>query len=81
VGREGKSETVLVKIGVVTWVGVCVTEGDTIAGKSGEADDVTSAPIGEGEQALRRKREKTILNFFMSMHLADYPAATGWRER
>lgn len=70
-GREGKLETVPVKIGVVIWAGVRVTDGDAMAGKLGEADNVTSTPIWEEEQALRRKREKTILNFFMFMHLTE----------
>ncbi len=70
-GRDGKLETVLVKPGVVIWVGVRLTDGDALAGKLGEADNVTSAPIWEEEQALRRKREKTILTFFMVMHLTE----------
>jgi hypothetical protein len=76
VGQEGILVSLFIAIGVRVWVGVFVMGSDgadvvvddgVSSGKVGEGDSVASARSWKEEQAVRRKMNITIKNFFKLM--------------
>lgn len=76
VGQEGILISVFIAIGVKVWVGVFVMNSDRTdvlvddgmsLGNGGEGDNVASALTWKEEQAVRRKMNITIKNFFKVM--------------
>jgi hypothetical protein len=86
VGQEGILVSVLIEIGVKVWVGVFVIDGDGVdvavdddvsLGNVREDDNVASALIWKEEQAVGRKMNITITNFFKFMP----PAGSAMKNR